>query len=160
MGMATGYSLFDDSKFRSLYQQLPTVQVPRGGTLYDQVVFGPRGSGRTSNMLWEAACAKDEGHRVVVVVHDQGMIHYCLSEPMKGAWWGLEKRDFVTIERAVDAFRGAGFFMLFMDHFVDEMATRSSLHARCVTELLHEYHKVRSTQAYSPFPLTVLPILP
>lgn len=94
-----------------------------------------RGTGRTSKMLWSAACAKDDGEDVMIVIHDEDMIRYCLSDLMKGAWWGLERKDFVTIERAADQARGRDLQNCYVDHRVYELAMSSSLIRRCFNDL-------------------------
>lgn len=94
-----------------------------------------RGTGRTSKMLWAAAQMKDQGEEIMIVVHDQSMIRYCLTEPMKGGWWGLEPQDFETIERAADRARGRRLRNCYVDHFVEESAMGSRLVMKCYRDL-------------------------
>ena len=107
-----------------------------GVNLFAKAIDPFRGTGRTSKMLWEAACAKDQGERVLIVVHQESMIRYCLGESMRGAWWGLEPGDFVTVEQAYQKVRGSGGLVRhFIDHAVYDAARGSTLILRCLREV-------------------------
>lgn len=84
-------------------------------------MYSLRGTGRTSRMLWEAANAKGEGERVMIVVHDRRMIDYCLGSNMMGRWWGLEESDFISLSND-HTYRGRRADRFYIDHFTEERA--------------------------------------
>jgi hypothetical protein len=80
-----------------------------------------RGTGRTSDMLWEAACAKDENKPVLIIVHDQKFAEYCIRT-LNGGWWGLDLGDFTTVAMLKSHYRGcARGTQLFIDHYSEEL---------------------------------------
>lgn len=118
-----------------------------------------RGTGRTSKMLWSAAIAKDEGEDIMIVVHNEDMIRYCLGDSMKGHWWGLVHRDFETIERAADRARGRDLRNCYVDHFVEEMSRDSALIRRCFNDLedaIYAQYKMYRHQSISAIQIKAL----
>lgn len=115
--------------FSSLYQngKYDPYYIDLGRDPWDRLPMSSmdpkRGTGRTSDMLWQAASVKDEEEPVLVVVHNERMIQYCLDQ-LLGGWWGLRPRDFMSLQ----AFDKGGFRgyrlpeAVFIDHFVEELA--------------------------------------
>lgn len=107
-----------------------------------------RQTGRTSDMLWEAANAKDEGP-VLVIVHTERMVEHCLRS-LNGAWWGLERPDFISVQSA-EQWRGWRFpDGVFIDHFVHELAREDRRFTESYLRLMENVNRGKS--AYPPMP--------
>lgn len=97
-----------------------------------------RGTGRTSDMLWEASKVKDEGEEILVLVHNERMISHCVGV-LRGGWWGLVERDFLSVERAARDFRGYRLpERIFKDHFIETLRLTDRMFAEAYNRVEEE----------------------
>lgn len=103
-----------------------------------------RQTGRTSDMLWQAACAKDEGLPILIVVHQMRMAEHCLRS-LKGEWWGLTKDDFTSIEHAARGLRNRFRYtpQIYVDHFVEELVYETRIISEAYREFMETVHLMR-----------------
>lgn len=120
-----------------------------------------RQTGRTSDMLWNAAQIKDEGGSVIILVHNERMVRYCL-DTLLGGWWGLDKVDFLSVEGAARSIRGWRFpDTICIDHFIETLVKEDRKFAQAWNQLANEIRMERERRypeiVYQPKVPTVVP---
>jgi hypothetical protein len=109
-----------------------------------------RQTGRTSDMLWEAAKVKDCAEPVLIIVHNQRMIRVCIDS-LPGGWWGLDPRDFMSVQEASRAIRGRYVpEAVFIDHFVETLTREDRHFAETMYQLRHDIEIGRRHRSQLP----------